>query len=310
MIRKLLNSIKYIKKNNEILNELSNENRNDIKNVKVNIGQIQAYLNTKKEDGLNISEYEFQVFSQFGDDGIIQYLINKIEIPNKTFIEFGVENYKESNTRFLLINDKWSGLIIDGAKSNIDFVKRDFIYSMFDLHAKEAFITTDNINELIQSFLDLGYSNEIGLLSIDIDGNDYWIWKAIKVVKPIIVIIEYNSLFGPVNPWTIPYEEKFYRLESDRFYQYWGASISALCQMSELKGYDFIGCNSQGNNAYFIRSDKTGKLKKLSASEGYKKALFREYFGINGEVLTFDERINLIKGKPIYNVHSEILEKI
>jgi hypothetical protein len=310
MIRKFLNSIKYINKNNEILNKLDSKDQNDIKSIKVNIGQIQADLNTAKPSNLNISDYEFQVFSQFGDDGIIQYLISQISIPNKIFIEFGVENYRESNTRFLLINNKWSGLIIDGGKDNIDFVKRDFVYSMFDLHAREAFITVDNINGIIQSFVDLGYSSEIGLLSIDIDGNDYWIWKAINVINPIVVIIEYNSLFGPKNPWTIPYDEKFYRLASDSYYQYWGASISALCHLSETKGYDFIGCNSHGNNAYFVRKDKIGELKKLSPSEGYKKALFREYFRGNGEVLTFDERINLIKGKPIYNVYSENLEKI
>src|SRR5882762_7163690 len=85
------------------IQQIISHDENDLKNHKVNLGQIQSHLNSQKEFINDLSEVEFQVFSQWGDDGIIQYLINKIEIPNKTFIEFGVENYKESNTRFLLI---------------------------------------------------------------------------------------------------------------------------------------------------------------------------------------------------------------
>jgi hypothetical protein len=310
MIRSIVNLLKNINRSNKILNEILDLKKNDAKSVKVNVGQILANFNNEKTSISNFSEIEFQVFSQFGDDGIIQYLINRIEIPNKTFIEFGVEDYRESNTRFLLINNKWSGLIIDGGKNNVDAIKKDYVYSMFDLHAKEAFITKDNINEIIMSYLKLGYEREVGILSIDIDGNDYWIWQAIVVIKPIIVIIEYNSLFGKEKLWTIPYKENFYRLDEDKYYQYWGASISALCDLAEKKGYDFIGCNSHGNNAYFVRKDKLGSLKKVSPSEGYNRGIFREYFPEEGKVLTFDERLNLIKGKPIYNVHNSTLEEI
>src|SRR5687768_12224968 len=88
---------------------------NDLKSPKVNLGQIQTALNNQKQSIKNLDEVEFQVFSQWGDDGIIQYLVNKLDIPNKTFIEFGVEDYKESNTRFLLISNNWSGYVIDGS---------------------------------------------------------------------------------------------------------------------------------------------------------------------------------------------------
>src|ERR1700744_5508213 len=104
-IKKVVNLIHTI-------NKRSVAERYDHKNVKVNIGQIQAHINSNRQEVSSINEVEFQVFSQFGDDGIIQWLISKIDIPNKTFIEFGVENYIESNTRFLLINNKWKGLVI------------------------------------------------------------------------------------------------------------------------------------------------------------------------------------------------------
>jgi hypothetical protein len=114
-------------------------------------GKILSSINNQKQDIKSLDEVEFQVFSQRGEDGIIQYIINKIAIPNKIFVEFGVETYSESNTRFLLLNNNWSGLVLDGCSKNIEFIKKDFTYWKYDLTAKQTFITKDNINELIAS---------------------------------------------------------------------------------------------------------------------------------------------------------------
>lgn len=108
-------------------------------------GKILSELNNNKQKIKSLDEVEFQVFSQRGEDGIIQYIINKIEIPNKIFIEFGVETYNESNTRFLLMNNNWSGLVIDGDFKNIKYIKEDFIYWKYDITAIQSFITRDNI---------------------------------------------------------------------------------------------------------------------------------------------------------------------
>lgn len=126
----------------------------DLKNPKVLIGSLYSKINSKEQNIKSIQDVEFQVFSQWGDDGIIQYLVSKISIPNKVFIEFGVENYTESNTRFLLVNNNWSGLVIDGSKENIDYIKNDKISWAHDLHAFHAFITKANINELINKFIE------------------------------------------------------------------------------------------------------------------------------------------------------------
>lgn len=254
-------------------------------------------------------EVEYKVFSQFGDDGIIQYLVHKLSIEPKTFVEFGVENYVESNTRLLLTKDNWKGLVMDGSDSHVAYIKQDEIYWRHELCAVSAFITKENINKLL---LDNGFDGELGILSIDIDGNDYWVWKEITVARPVLVIVEYNSVFGADRAITIPYQEDFTRSSAHYSHVYWGASLSALCHLAEEKGYYFVGSNSAGNNAYFVRKDKIGALKPLKAHEGYVASAFRDSRDRNGS-LSFvggEKRIELIKGMPVYNVLTGHMETI
>ena len=154
------------------------------------VGRVEKRQNNEQLS-YSFNDYEFQVYSQWGEDGLIQYLIDTIIIERPIFVEFGVENYKESNTRFLLVNNNWSGLVIDGSLDNIQSIKKDSIYWRHNLKAECAFITKENINKLIDQN---GINGDIGLLSIDVDGNDYWIWDAISVVSPRIVVCEYNSI--------------------------------------------------------------------------------------------------------------------
>lgn len=251
----------------------------------------------------NIHDVEFKVFSQFGDDGIIQYLIQNIEIPQKKFIEFGVQNYQESNTRFLLMNNNWKGLVIEGNKEDVDYIKKDEIYWRYDLTAVNCFITKENINKI---FSENGFTGEVGLLSIDIDGNDYWIWECINVVNPIIVIVEYNSVFGPHYAVTVPYDPSFIRTKAHYSNLYWGCSLKGFYLIAKKKGYSFIGCNSNGNNAYFVRKDKLGDLKTLTIEEGYVESKFRESRDING-YLTFvsgADRLKAIEEMPVIDLES------
>jgi hypothetical protein len=253
----------------------------------------------------NIQDAEFKVYSQFGDDGIIQYLIHTIDIPDtcRAFVEFGVENYLESNTRFLLFNDNWSGLVMDGSRENIQFVKQDVISWRHELTAACAFIDRDNINRLIT---ESGYGGEIGILSVDVDGNDYWIWDAISAVNPIVVIAEYNSTFGAAKAITIPYDPLFVRHRAHYSGLYFGCSIAAYCLLAEKKGYAFVGSNSQGNNAYFVRKDKLGRLPSLSPQKGYVRSRFRESVDEQGRLtyLSFPQRIQAIGGMPVIDLAS------
>lgn len=294
----------------EVKQQLRSNIEYDLKNPKVLTGKLLSEINSQKEKVKSFNEVEFQVFSQWGDDGIIQYLIHKIDISNKTFIEFGVENYTESNTRFLLINDNWSGLVMDGSETNIDYIKNDPISWAHELHAWPVFITRENINEQIDRFLKIGYSKEVGLLSIDIDGNDYWIWEAINSIEPIIVVVEYNSLYGHDNAYTNPYQPDFFRLNKDNIILHYGSSLLSLCDLAEVKGYDFVGCNNAGNNAYFIRKDKNSIFKKLTAQEGFIMSKFNEMRNEDGSRIMGKDRFEKLKGRQVYNTRNKRIETI
>lgn len=253
-----------------------------------------------------LADAEFKVFSQFGDDGIIQYLLQQVDVPEdkRQFIEFGVQDYQESNTRFLLMNDNWSGLILDGSAGNICKVVADAQFWRHDLTAVAAFIDRDNVNDL---FAGNGFEGEIGLLSVDIDGNDYWVWESIEVVNPIIVVCEYNSVFGAEHAVTVPYDPIFQRGAAHYSNLYWGVSLKALCLLAARRGYAFVGCNSAGNNAYFVRRDKLGSLRSLECGEGFVEAKFRESRNRNGE-LTYQpagKRLGEIAQLPVFDVERQ-----
>jgi hypothetical protein len=279
---------------------IHNRELNDYKHSRINLGQIQSKLNNEKKEIKSINELEFQVFSQFGDDGIIQYLIDKLPIKNKTFIEFGVENYKEANTRFLLVNNAWSGLVIDGSIENINQIRNSQLYSFYDLRAVHSFITKDNINDIIKKS---GFQEDIGILSVDIDGNDYWVLESINVVKPDIIICEYNSLFGFDDPITIPYKHDFVRGQKTPF-NFYGASLKSLCLLAKTKGYFFVGCNSAGNNAYFIseKHREHSPLTEKTPEEGYNLAMFSETWDANKEPRRGKEKLMSINGLEVVDV--------
>ena len=245
---------------------------------------------------------EYQVFSQAGDDGIIQRLVREVPIRERVFVEFGVQNYVESNTRFLLLKDNWSGLVIDGSPKHIDFIQRDPIYPRHALKAIGAFVKTANINRLLEEHLP---TPTLGLLSIDIDGNDYWIWKAIHVVQPAIVITEYNSRFGPSRAVTVPYDENFVRGQAHYAHIYYGASLKALWILAQEKGYDLVCCNSYGNNAFWVRKDlRPASLPALTSEEAFCAGKFREARDREGRLtfLTPEEELKILETLPLTEI--------
>jgi hypothetical protein len=272
----------------------------DVQKTLVSLGKLHVDANRNKLIQ-SPEEAEFQVFSQRGEDGIIQYLINNIDIPNKVFVEFGVENYTESNTRFLLINNNWAGLVIDGSKEHVQYIKSSFIYWKYDLTAYNSFITKDNINELIGSYTSC---KDIGLLSVDIDGNDYWVWEAIDVINPRIVICEYNSIFGADKQVSVIYNDRFTRRSAHFSDLYFGASLAAFVALGEKKGYDFIGVASTGVNAFFVRKDLSGPFKKTDAASGFRQSPNRDSRDERGNLsfIRHNERLDVVKEMPVYDL--------
>jgi hypothetical protein len=264
------------------------------------LGRIEARLNANYVTA-EPRDYEFKVYSQWGEDGIIDHLVSHVPLRNKIFVEFGVENYTEANTIFLLKHRQWSGLIIDGSPENIESIYRGNMFWRYDLLADCSFITKENINAVIQRN---GISGDIGLLSVDIDGNDYWVWDAIDSVQPRIIVCEYNSLFGPTAKISTPYNAKFYRTDAHKSNMYYGASISALNFLANKRGYSLVAGNSAGNNVFFVRNDVLGPLKPQSVENAYVRAAFREARSIHGavELLDFGTRQAAIGHLPVVDV--------
>ena len=265
------------------------------------LGRIETRQLSSSE-GQRLEDNEFRVFSQWGEDGIIQHLLRHVKIDRKIFVEFGVEDYRESNTRFLLVNNNWTGLILDGDSTNVRNIKTSRIYWAYNIKAQQAFVTAENINEVLS---ENGITGEIGLLSIDIDGNDFWVWRAITVVNPVIVVVEYNHRFGSQAAVTIPYDANFERTRAAEPLVYFGASLPALCWLAERKGYAFVGCNSNGVNAFFVRKDKLpSAIRELTPGEGYVAGKFTETLSADGtpNKVDLEEERQMVMRFPLVNV--------
>lgn len=276
------------------------------KNLFLNAGILADRNRNKKIRSLE--EVEFQVFSQFGEDGIIQWLVHNAEIPDKTFVEFGVEDYSEANTRFLLMNNNWTGLIIDGSKANIEKVKNWKYFWKYDLLAADGFITKENINDMIEGS---GIKGDIGLLSVDIDGNDYWVLNNITCIKPRILICEYNSVFGADKKVAVPYDAAFVRSKKHFSYLYWGASLKAYRDWAEENGYYYVGSNSAGNNAFFVRKDCFPEEKIPECLE-FHESKYRESRNEKGELsfLRGADRLKQIKEMEVVDLQTGKTETI
>ena len=258
----------------------------------------------------SICEAEFKIFSQFGEDGIIQYLLKHVPIENKTFIEFGVEDFFESNCRFLMMKDNWQGFVLDGSKENIKRLQKSYFYWRYDLNAKQAFIDRENINDLLR---ESGFNKDLGILSIDLDGVDYYIWEAIDYYKPRILILEYNANFGPDREITVPYRSDFQRSKAHHSNLYWGASLRALEELSLKKGYCLVGANSTGNNAFFVRKDLVREpLVELETARAFMPSLYRESRDAKGKLslVPFGDRHRILKGLLVQNTQTGEVEAI
>lgn len=269
---------------------------------------ILLSLAHENRDFARLEQYAFKVFSQWGEDGILQYLVREVAIENRTFIEFGVEDFSESNCRFLMMKDHWRGFVIDGSAENIRRIRSSYYFWRYDLVAVEAFITRETINELLARS---GMDYDLGILSVDIDGNDYHVLAAITGFRPRILICEYNPAFGQDRALTVPYRADFQRTRAHHSNLYWGASLPAFHLWAQRHGYVFIGTNDAGNNAFFIRADSmTDALCRLAAHAAPARSHFRESRDSDGRMtyLAPSDARRAIKGMPVIDLDNGDVE--
>lgn len=225
-------------------------------NLEVSAG---FYWDKKTQQRLNnpvcLESYGYKVYSQNDEDGIIQEILRRIDRQtDRRFVEIGVGNGLENNTHYLLLRG-WSGLWIEGSKKSFKQIQEKFVNPINDgsLHIHNEYVTRENINAIFESY---ALSGEIDVLSIDIDGNDWHVLKAINTISPRIIIIEYNGKFPPDCEWVMEYNPNYIWDKSDRH----GASLKSLEILANQKGYQLVGTNYIGVNAFFVRKDLVNEL--------------------------------------------------
>jgi hypothetical protein len=183
----------------------------------------------------DLTLYERRVYSQNGEDGILQAIFARVGTTNRFFVEFGVGDGRQCNTAYLARKKGWTGLMMDaGAQPH-----------QAPVEIQRELITAENIRSLLEKYR---VPPSFDLLSIDIDGSDYWVWRGITQHHPRVVVIEYNASVPPTESRTIEYEPTFKWSGTD----YFGASVLALKKLGEAKGYTLVGCDSSGTNAFFV----------------------------------------------------------
>lgn len=197
-------------------------------------------------DALNLRHFEQKIYSQNGEDGILSEIFRRIGTTDRYFVEFGVEDGLENNTRYLLQKHGWSGVWLEGSAEKVDRASQTF--AQFPVRIFNKFIDRDNIPTIFEA---VQVPVEFDLLVIDLDGNDYWVWQALANYSPRVVVIEYNASFLPGLEWVMPYDPAHYWDGSNHF----GASLDALAALGQRKGYRLVACDSQGVNAFFVRQD-------------------------------------------------------
>lgn len=197
-----------------------------------------------------LAEASFDIFTDQGEDGIIHYLLGQMENVPSFFVDIGSGDCIKSNCATLAVHYGWKGLFIDRNKRQLSIGKEFYrkIVPGHELEFIESEVRVDNVNELVAT----AKTREIGLLSIDIDGNDYWIWKAIEYIQPRLVVIEAKVEFG-IRNLVVPYGSHNHH-QADKMYN--GASVEALRILGREKGYKLVGANRPGYNLFFVKNEE------------------------------------------------------
>ena len=219
----------------------------------------------KFSENLNdINKHEFKKTSQNNEDGIIEFIFNKIGLKKINFVEIGFDFYQNNSLNFL--NKVKKGLYIDGSEEKVIKLKSiiALLYPFRNINVVKKFIDKDNLNLIIDNHFH--NDEEIDFFSIDVDGNDYYLFEDLEV-RPKVICIEYNFSFGPNMKCSVPYDKNFtWEIGSS----YFGASLNALCQLANRKGYYLIALESHCVNAFFIRSDLKSKFKLINNIENFR----------------------------------------
>lgn len=195
---------------------------------------------------------EYRVFSQNGEDGVLDALVRHLNSPTH-FVEFGVENGWSCNCRFLAEVRDWNGLFIESDAEEFERLANRYRLSK-QIHCINTFVTAENINSVLAA---VNTPERFGVLSIDVDGDDYWIWAAVETrYRPDIVVIEFNAEH-PENAHAVPSKVVDGSTPPGSL---WGASIGAITELARRKGYELVHIEMARVNAFFVASELLSRL--------------------------------------------------
>ena len=223
--------------------------------VQLSLTQLGFTYKAALADGkqIDLADTGFSIFSSLEEDGLLFYIIIRLGIKNGRFVDIGSNDCINSNCANLAFNMGWSGLFIDGHEPNIRIGKKLYAAHKLTQPYHNNFITEmvtpNSVNQLLEQ---QGFTGEIDFLSIDIDGDDYWIWQAIETISPKIVMIENHVEYG-LNDVVVPMDAT--KQLRHQYNHYHGASPVAMCKLAARKNYRLIGANRLGFNSIFLRND-------------------------------------------------------
>jgi hypothetical protein len=254
-----------------------------------------------------------RIFSQWNEDLILLGIVDELDLESsqRTFIEFGVEDFFESNCRFLLEGRNWRGFVLDGSRANIERLVRSDLYWKHDLKAETAFVTCENIQKILEGS---GFGLQPGVLSIDLDGIDFWVLEKLEAYRPVIYVVEFNAVLGLDRTISVPYKADFQRTAAHHSNLYWGASLPAYVRLLKERGYSLVRVNDAFSNAFFVRADFLPKsLPEIGLDDlAGRTSQYRESRDSKGKLsfLAGHERYEALRGLPVINTETGESEKL
>jgi hypothetical protein len=200
-------------------------------------------------DPTSPQSWEFGAFSQHGEDGILDHLIRNLKVCDKYFLEIAAGDGLENCTAYLALGAKWSGVMVEGDAALAEHCRRVYQNRIWNVMVSGGYVDLGNISEV----LNMMPMKNFDLFSLDIDSIDFHIMKAVLELgyRPKIIVVEYNSAFGPTRAVTVPYQAVFNRWSEHPSGVYYGASVMAWRSLLESLDYHFVSVDSSGTNAFF-----------------------------------------------------------
>lgn len=286
----------------------------ELRTIREQLAQLQvASARTNPREVSSFAAVEFKAFSQFGEDGILNFICDTLNIPKPRILEIGAGNYSEGNSRFLVTARMGSAVLVDSDPSLALRVRATEDSWKGPVIPLTLWVTPSTIpNIQLMAEAELG---GIDILSLDIDGNDYWVAEAIDFTRLAVVVVEYNPHFGARMAVTVPRDDQFSRLSAHASGLYYGASLRAWVDLFEARGFVFLGTNLASHNAFFVHKQSSKDFAKLIASvdsslQSYMDFRVRDVRGDDNKLnyLSPTSQMDRIKDLPL--VHTQTKEQI